>query len=77
MSESRVVLITGASSGFGKETASLLSDRGFSVYGTGRNPAVKATGSGHRMLELDVDSDESVNVCVSRFLKESGPSTSL
>ena len=72
MPESKVVLITGASSGFGKETAALLTDRGFSVYGTSRNPSVKATGQSHKMLELNVDSDQSVDACMSRFLEESG-----
>ena len=72
MPESKVVLITGASSGFGKETAALLTDRGFSVYGTSRNPSVKGKGQGHKMLQLNVDSDQSVDACMIRFLEESG-----
>jgi NAD(P)-dependent dehydrogenase (short-subunit alcohol dehydrogenase family) len=35
----RVVLITGASSGVGQSTARLLSQRGYKIFGTSRNPA--------------------------------------
>ena len=72
MPESKVVLITGASSGFGKETAGLLADRGFRVYGTSRNPSVKAAGESQKMLQLDVDLDESVDACVNLLLQEAG-----
>jgi short-subunit dehydrogenase len=72
MPESKVVLITGASSGFGKETADLLADRGFRVYGTSRSPSVKAAGESHKMLRLDVDSDGSVYACVNQLFEEAG-----
>ena len=35
---SKVVLITGASSGIGKSVATFLQDKGCKVYGTSRNP---------------------------------------
>src|SRR5437870_3516780 len=63
MPEPSVVLVTGASSGFGMETATLLSQRGFRVFGTSRKPSARA-GLGYEMIRLDVDSDESVNECV-------------
>src|SRR5207245_7452545 len=70
MPESRVVLITGASSGFGRETARLLLSRGFKVYGTRRNPSAKPQESGVGMLALDVDSDDSVKNGVKELLDE-------
>jgi NAD(P)-dependent dehydrogenase (short-subunit alcohol dehydrogenase family) len=39
MSDQKVVLITGASSGVGQSTARLLSQKGYKVFGTSRNPA--------------------------------------
>lgn len=42
MTEHRVAVVTGASSGIGKETAKALVARGWHVIGTGRNPARSA-----------------------------------
>ena len=39
MSEKKVVLISGASSGIGQATARLLAQRDFTVFGTARNPS--------------------------------------
>ena len=56
---SQTVLVTGASSGIGQVIAQLLTERGFTVYGTSRKP----TGT---LIPLDVRSDESVRACVDR-----------
>jgi short-subunit dehydrogenase len=72
MPEPKVVLVTGASSGFGLETATLLSQRGFRVFGTSRKPAGQPADVGYEMVRLDVDSDESVNSCVSALLEKTG-----
>lgn len=64
-------MVTGASSGFGKETASLLAEHGLKVYGTSRSPTAQ-TDSGIRMLQLNVDNDESVENCVKELLDETG-----
>ena len=60
MSEHRVVLITGASSGVGQSTARLLSRSGYKVFGTSRKPADAEAIPNAEMLPLDVRSDDSV-----------------
>jgi len=72
MPENKVVLITGASSGFGRETARILLSRGFKVYGTSRNPSAKPQEPGVGMLTLDADSDNSVQSGVKELLDKTG-----
>jgi NAD(P)-dependent dehydrogenase (short-subunit alcohol dehydrogenase family) len=68
----RVVLITGASSGVGQSTARLLARRGFTVFGTSRNPSSADRVPGVEMLTLDVRDDDSVRACVETILHRSG-----
>ncbi|HWM52848.1 MAG TPA: SDR family NAD(P)-dependent oxidoreductase [Thermoplasmata archaeon] len=70
--DKRVAVVTGASSGFGKATASLLAAHGFRVFGTSRTPRADR-GDGFELLELDVDSDVSVYRCVKTVLEKAGP----
>ena len=70
MTKARVVLITGASSGIGRATATLLAETGHVVYGTSRNPDRHA--SAWRMIALDVCDDASVAGAVARVLAEQG-----
>src|SRR5215216_6302275 len=60
MSEKKIVLITGASSGVGQETARLLAQAGHVVFGTSRNPSKQEQPSDIQMVPLDIRSDESV-----------------
>jgi hypothetical protein len=69
MSEKKVVLITGVSSGIGQAAARLLAQRDFTVFGTARNPSGVEAMPGVEVLPLDVRSDESVNTCVNTVLK--------
>ncbi len=69
MSEKKVVLITGVSSGIGQATARLLVQRGFTVFGTTRNLLGVEGIPGVEMLSLDVRLDESVNACLDAVLK--------
>lgn len=71
MESSRVALVTGASSGFGKAFATTLAKNGFRVFGTSRK--LEGPGSdGFTMLQLDVTSDESVATCVGNVLEAAG-----
>ena len=72
MSNRKVVLITGASSGVGQSTARLLSQKGYQVFGTSRNHAGAATIPGVEMLSLDVRFDDSVAACVKAVASEAG-----
>src|SRR2546428_893744 len=67
----RTVLVTGASSGLGLATASLLASGGFVAFGTSRNRS-KAGRGDFQMLRLDVDSDDSVRTCVKDVVDQAG-----
>ena len=74
-----VVLITGASTGFGRVTAELLGRRGYRVFATMRDTAGRnATARGElealglEVLELDVTDDSSVQKAVSEALGRAG-----
>jgi NAD(P)-dependent dehydrogenase (short-subunit alcohol dehydrogenase family) len=71
MSNQRVALITGASSGVGQATARLLSQRGYSL-GTSRNSASAASSPGVEMLSLDVRADDSMQACVEAVHRRCG-----
>jgi NAD(P)-dependent dehydrogenase (short-subunit alcohol dehydrogenase family) len=72
MSEKKVVLITGVSSGIGQAIAQLLAKRGFTVFGTSRHPSGAAAMPGVEVLPLDVCLDESVRACVDAVVKRAG-----
>jgi NAD(P)-dependent dehydrogenase (short-subunit alcohol dehydrogenase family) len=81
----QVIVITGASSGFGRLSANALAKAGHMVYAsmrgtTGRNAAevvdvqkfAKDNGVDLRAIELDVGSQESVDAAIAKIVAEQG-----
>ena len=76
---SKTILITGASSGFGRDTAETLSRAGHTVYasmraaqGKNRDAAEALRKLGIKTVELDVSDDASVEAGVKKVLAEAG-----
>jgi NAD(P)-dependent dehydrogenase (short-subunit alcohol dehydrogenase family) len=69
---SRVVLITGASSGIGRTTAELLAGRGHRVFGGVRAPATARPLAGVELVPLDVRDGASVKACVEGVRSRAG-----
>lgn len=64
---SKVVFITGASSGIGKSIGEFLHQKGFVVYGTSRNPE-KYPNSTFKLIPLDVRNSNSIIEAVNTIL---------
>ena len=71
MTERKIALVTGASSGFGRVIARRLHHREYRVFGTSRSKDAVAD-PGVEMLTLDVRSQDSVQVCVRTVLDSEG-----
>lgn len=72
MSENKIVLLTGASSGIGKETARLLAQEGFKVYAASRHldKMTELTQFGVEIISLDLTDEKSIESCVAQVLKK-------
>src|ERR1700761_8982190 len=69
-----VALVTGASSGMGKDFALRLIAKGYTVYGAARRTDRMADieAAGGQVIALDIADDASVTACVDRIVREQG-----
>ncbi|HXJ97257.1 MAG TPA: SDR family oxidoreductase [Gelidibacter sp.] len=68
---SKVVLITGGSSGIGKSVGEFLTQKGFIVYGTSRNPE-RYSKSQFNLVKLDVSDTKSIEEAVKMVIDKQG-----
>ena len=70
----KVILVTGASSGFGKFTALELIKKGYTVYGAARRveQMQELVSAGGHALKMDVTNDDSVESGVNQIIDEQG-----
>jgi len=69
----KTALVTGASSGIGREIAQLLAERGARVFGTARNPQTATPLPGVEMISMDVTDDGSVVAAIQSVTGKAGP----
>ena len=67
----KVVMVTGASSGFGNAISKTLAAKGCRVFGTSRAPRDRES-DGFTTLTLDVTQDASVAACVAEIIRHAG-----
>jgi NAD(P)-dependent dehydrogenase (short-subunit alcohol dehydrogenase family) len=68
---SKVVFITGGSSGIGKSIGTFLHEKGYIVYGTSRNPC-EITDSVFPLVKLDVRDHASIQFAIQQVINEAG-----
>ena len=68
---SKVILITGASSGIGKSIATFLQQKGYKVFGTSRNPKNIESFS-FELIALDVLKVDTIEKAVAYIIKKEG-----
>jgi len=69
---SKVVLITGGSSGIGKSIGVFLATKGYTVYGTSRNPSRFKDFTAFSLLQLDVADKSSIQSAVATIEEKHG-----
>lgn len=69
---SKVVLITGATSGMGELTAELLSQNGYTVYAGSRDENAKPSDGPLKSIYLDVTKTESIKNAVDTIIRDEG-----
>lgn len=69
---SKVVLITGATSGMGEITAKSLADDGYIVYAGSRDQNTQQHENGINIIYIDVTKIDSIKACVSSIIEKEG-----
>ena len=69
---SKVVLITGGSSGIGKAIGEFLHQKGYTVYGTSRNPSKYEGMVPFSLLELDVTKKTTISETIAAIIASEG-----
>jgi short-subunit dehydrogenase len=69
----KTTLVTGVSSGIGREISQLLAERGARVFGTARNPTSADPIRGVEIVRMEVTDDSSVNEAVRSIQQKAGP----
>ena len=73
MAQEKIALVTGVSSGLGRAIATLLSHRGFRVFGTLRKPNLTGTTLDNvELIALDVRDEQSVRSCMRTVRGQAG-----
>ena len=68
---SKVILVTGGSSGIGKSIGDYLTEKGYTVFGSSRNPS-RTTQSSFPLVALDVTDENSIQQCVEEVVFKAG-----
>ncbi|HEX9048183.1 MAG TPA: SDR family NAD(P)-dependent oxidoreductase, partial [Verrucomicrobiae bacterium] len=71
--KNKTALVTGVSSGIGREIAQLLAERGARVFGAARNPQSANPIPGVEIVGMDVTDDAGVRAAVKSIEQKAGP----
>src|SRR5437016_5928706 len=71
--ENKTTLVTGVTSGIGRQIAQLLAERGGRVFGTVRNPQSANPIRGVEIVRMEVTDDVSVNEALQSIEQKAGP----